>query len=57
MLVKGLIPAHTECPYRGLCKMTAGCHHQGVEHPVPFSCGMARFLKVVVKEMKEKRNE
>lgn len=52
-LVGGCIPAHTECPYKENCDYVEGCHHKGVEHEVPFSCGAARFYRVFKKEKRD----
>jgi hypothetical protein len=51
-LVQGKIPAFTDCPFRAQCHMgTNGqCGQKGVEHPVPFSCGMARAIALVTRK-------
>ena len=45
-LVKGLIPAHQECPFMNRCPewKTGSCNHLGVQHTVPYSCGLARLI-------------
>jgi hypothetical protein len=47
-LVQGKIPAFTDCPFRARCPSgTNGkCAQQGVNHPVPFSCGFARAFEI-----------
>ena len=47
-LVNGKIPANTECPYSARCvsKQDGTCGHNGVNHPVPYSCGYARAFKI-----------
>ena len=52
MLVNGKIPAFTECPYKVECKerTSTKCFHNGDKHVVDYSCGMARFLKLILKE-------
>jgi len=44
MLVDGLIPANTECPFTSECtfKQAGVCKHLGVAHSIPFSCASAR---------------
>lgn len=48
-LVKGKIPAFTDCPYNRSCKVAkAGqCGHYGKDHPVQYSCAVARILTVI----------
>lgn len=52
-LDNGMIPAHTECPFRGRCPEADWrpernrCNHTGTEHPVPFSCGIARAYNIL----------
>lgn len=48
-LVNGKIPAFTDCPYNGSCNVAkAGqCGHFDKDHPVPYSCALARLLKVI----------
>jgi len=47
-LVDGLIPAHTECPYRTDCGDYGAkcCIQKGVDHTVDFSCGFARAFEI-----------
>lgn len=51
-LVNGNIPAFTDCPYNSSCNVAnAGqCRHFGKDHPVPYSCALARLLKVIGKK-------
>lgn len=51
-LVKGRIPAHTNCPYAGKCSEpdTGFCRHKGVWHTVEFSCGFARAFDLIQKK-------
>lgn len=44
VLVDGRIPANTECPFRSQCQIASAgvCNHHGKDHPVPFSCAVAR---------------
>jgi len=53
-LVNGSIPANTACPYKTICGDFAKnfCIHLGKEHPVPFSCAMARSFEVTEKPKK-----
>ena len=48
-LVDGLIPAHTECPYKSKCAFAIkdACWHKGRFHDVAFSCGAARGWALV----------
>jgi hypothetical protein len=48
-LVEGRIPANTVCPFRSQCKSASDgtCGHQGVEHPVAYSCGIARLINIM----------
>jgi hypothetical protein len=39
-----MIPANTECFFRAQCPEVVNCAHQGVDHSVPFSCGLARYF-------------
>ena len=43
-LVNGKIPAHTECPYKDICryKKSDSCYHLGKGHIREFGCGIAR---------------
>jgi len=54
-LVDGLIPAHTECPYRTECGGFAkiSCIHHGVKHTIDFSCGFARAFEISRVKVKE----
>jgi len=54
-LVNGSIPAYTACPYRTECKDFAKnfCVHTGTNHPVPFSCAMARSFEITEKPKKK----
>lgn len=47
-LVFGKIPPHTVCPFRTQCNyaLRNECHHKGVEHTIPFSCGTARMFQI-----------
>jgi len=40
----GMIPVGSECPFKSHCEYdkSGDCHHMGKEHPVAFSCGLAR---------------
>jgi hypothetical protein len=44
LLVNGLIPAHTECPFCDKCHMIAECNHQGKNHIVEYSCEVAQAM-------------
>jgi len=47
LLVKGMIPARTECPFKKYCgsyHRKPGCHHKGKDHPCDFSCAGARLI-------------
>lgn len=47
ILVDGKIPANTPCPYTDRCDPNKEfCHHKGVDHQVPFSCGFARAFEI-----------
>lgn len=56
-LVNGRIPAYTRCPFREECPFANGrkpaCHHQGVDHPVPFSCATARLFVIIKQDQPE----
>ncbi len=47
-LVRGLIPIGQVCPYRSECTeaQNGDCGHKGVEHTVPYSCGLARMFQI-----------
>lgn len=47
-LVQGKIPAYTVCFWRSQCPSAQNntCHHKGINHAVPFSCGFARAFKI-----------
>lgn len=47
-LVNGKIPAGQECPYRSECPEAQNeqCGHKGVDHTVPYSCGLARMFAI-----------
>jgi hypothetical protein len=49
VLVNGKIPANKECPFKEECItfQTQKCYHQGVNHPVEFSCGTARAFELL----------
>jgi hypothetical protein len=49
-LIKGLIPAHTECPFKRQCGAVHVkiCHHMGKDHPREFSCGRARLIDKLI---------
>lgn len=51
-LVHGMIPAFTDCPYNQTCKVAkvGQCGHYGKDHPVQYSCALARLLKVIGKK-------
>jgi len=53
-LVDGNVPAYTACPYKTECKDFAKnfCVHTGTNHPVPFSCAMARSFEITEKSKK-----
>lgn len=57
LLVNGSVPANTECPYKFECADFARnfCIHLGKNHPVPFSCAMARSFEITVKPKKKKK--
>jgi hypothetical protein len=44
LLVDGKIPAKTECPFAGICKIKSNgnCKHLGEKHECEFSCASAR---------------
>lgn len=44
LLVDGVIPAHTACPFWDKCSfaLTNNCAHLGADHPVDYSCAAAR---------------
>ncbi len=48
-LINGRIPAKEECPYKSRCPIekAGACKHQGVNHPVAFSCAMARGYELI----------
>jgi hypothetical protein len=50
-LVEGNIPSNTVCPFRVECSSASNgqCHHQGLSHSVPFSCGFARLFEIFKK--------
>jgi hypothetical protein len=60
-LVKGKIPANTVCPYHEKCPCPKDktCGHTGEQHPVPYSCGLARLFDVFDpnKESTHERND
>lgn len=41
-LVKGLIAAHTACPFKKACVLVEDCDHKGPKHATSFSCAAAR---------------
>ena len=47
-LLAGKIPARTECPYVNICDIKAmgECNHQGINHTMSFSCGVARAYDI-----------
>ena len=47
-LVDGKIPANTNCAYKEKCEIFQAqkCHHKGVDHPVAFSCAVARAFEL-----------
>lgn len=47
-LTEGKIPAATVCPFRADCVEARNetCGHKGVEHTVPYSCGLARLFDI-----------
>lgn len=51
LLVDGKIPANTVCPWKQQCNTAQDgrCHHQGKEHPGPFSCGKARAFELLAR--------
>lgn len=53
-LVNGLIPKFTNCPYKTGCGDYAKnfCIHTGKNHPVDFSCAMARSFEITTKRKK-----
>ena len=51
----GCIPAHTKCPWWDECGLKEMCHHQGVKHDVPFSCGLARGWEMLERCKKNKK--
>ena len=54
-LVDGLIPKHTECPFKEECGMPS-CIHEGVNHNVDFSCALARAWDIVDEAKERKAN-
>jgi hypothetical protein len=44
LLVRGIIPKGTECPFLNKCKLKDECYHKGKNHLVGFSCSAARHL-------------
>ena len=44
----GLIPAHTECPYKRECVLSIErkCRHKGLEHTTNFSCTVYRAFEI-----------
>lgn len=50
-LEHGLIPRNTVCPFAEKCgvKLMGKCGHKGTEHPVDFSCGLARLFDITEK--------
>lgn len=56
VLQQGLIPAHTECPFRADCPEAGNgnCGHVGVEHTVPYSCGYARLFDIFGRGYKDR---
>jgi len=46
-LVGGKIPAFTVCPFKDKCDpKDEFCHHKGILHVAPFSCGFARAFEI-----------
>lgn len=45
----GRIPAGRVCPFRADCELARddACYHKGVDHPVPYSCALARAFVVI----------
>lgn len=45
----GRIPAGQPCPFRADCAIAqdGDCHHKGAEHPVPYSCALARGFALI----------
>lgn len=45
----GLVPAGTDCPFRGHCGIAqaGACKHQGKDHTCDFSCAMARGFDLI----------
>jgi hypothetical protein len=52
LLVDGLIPARTPCPFLSECPANKMCPHLGNEHRVAFSCGAARAFDLMQRTMK-----
>ena len=51
------IPPHTICPYKNQAPGCKDCWHRGKEHPVAFSCALARGLKMIeINELKRANN-
>jgi hypothetical protein len=47
----GMIPAHTECPFKAQCKLP--CAHKGVNHTCEYSCAAARWHDICGPKDKE----
>jgi len=43
-LDNGLIPPHTECPFRARCRLY--CYHTGINHYTAYSCAAARAFDI-----------
>jgi hypothetical protein len=48
----GLIPPFHDCPVRKHCPQggDSRCNHQGTQHTVWFSCGLARLIDTLPKQ-------
>jgi hypothetical protein len=56
LLEDGLIPAGQECPFKDQCEVAieGRCYHNGKDHTVAFSCGLARAFEIIFRNQYEK---
>ena len=49
----GLIPAHTECPFKHTCDINklGHCDHEGTAHSNDYSCGAFRYFKICERDI------